>query len=482
MAARLLQSRSRVRRDIHIFCGWIAVVVVGILCKCVSGAEPPAKVEKPKVVTEQCATEACHSGIVQRKVMHGPVAQKKCLSCHAYDEPREHRFKYATNAERLCTDCHTLQHRTVLHAPLKDGRCTGCHDPHGSDHRLLLTADPARGLCLSCHKQQTENAAGAKKFIHGPVASGACILCHEAHSSWQPKLLIDAPDKLCMTCHAEVIPKGENGRHIHPPVKEGCSGCHDAHASDFKFQLRQKTPDLCTTACHKATKELLASSPVVHGAVTQEGGCSACHAAHASALPKLQKATQPESCMKGCHDKAIKGKDGRELADMSELLKKSPQHHGPIREGACTACHQPHAGDKFRLLTASYPQDFYSAFDIKQYALCFNCHFPEMVLKKEGTGLTRFRDKEVNLHWLHVNREKGRTCRACHEVHASKRPFHIREAVPFGERGWLLEIKYEQTATGGTCAPGCHKAAAYDHGGAKPPPTVREAPNATVSK
>ena len=85
---------------------------------------------------------------------------------------------------------------------------------------------------------------------------------------------------------------------------------------------------------------------------------------------------------------------------------------------------------------------------IDQYKLCFNCHAPDLVLQPQGTGLTGFRDGDKNLHWLHVNQQKGRTCRACHEVHASREPFHIRESVPFGTGGWMLAINFSSDADG----------------------------------
>ena len=40
----------------------------------------------------------------------------------------------------------------------------------------------------------------------------------------------------------------------------------------------------------------------------------------------------------------------------------------------------------------------------------------------------------------------------------------MREAVPFGPSAWPLEIKFKQTAKGGTCSPGCHVERSYDHG------------------
>jgi hypothetical protein len=62
-------------------------------------------------------------------------------------------------------------------------------------------------------------------------------------------------------------------------------------------------------------------------------------------------------------------------------------------------------------------------------------------------------------------------------VHASKNPFHIRDQVPFGMKGWMLEIGFKQMPTGGLCAPGCHKPQEYNHGGGKfslPAPTTQK--------
>jgi hypothetical protein len=48
----------------------------------------------------------------------------------------------------------------------------------------------------------------------------------------------------------------------------------------------------------------------------------------------------------------------------------------------------------------------------------------------------------------------------------------------------MLEINYKQTPTGGSCAPGCHKEATYDHGGSPKPAvlTPQENKNDAVPK
>ena len=129
-------------------------------------------------------------------------------------------------------------------------------------------------------------------------------------------------------------------------------------------------------------------------------------------------------------------RDGRVLTDMASLLKENPRHHGPIRDGECSGCHDSHASTRLYLLTAEYPEYFYVPFDTKAYALCFECHIENLAVAEQGIGVSEFRDKERSLHFVHVNKEwRGRTCRACHDVHASARPFHMREAVPFGPGG-----------------------------------------------
>lgn len=453
------------------WCGLLGVWTLPLLTLAAAPADEPGGV-RPTTETESCATDQCHADIASRKVMHGPAAQDKCLACHQYVEPRQHQFTLAEESDKLCGSCHTLTHRTYAHTPVKQGRCTGCHDPHGSDHRMMLVDDPTRGLCMSCHRQ---DGLTDKAFVHGPVATGACILCHEPHSSWQPKLLTKPADEMCLDCHTEVAPDAAEARHVHAPIRDGCTTCHDSHASDHQYQLRQAAPELCFT-CHAETKEALASAKVVHGAMTQAGGCLGCHTAHFSNLPKLQKHPQPAMCL-SCHDRPLETADGEALTNMAQLLVDNPEHHGPIREGDCSTCHRAHAGDLPRLLTMAYPPEFYAPFEGERYALCFSCHIKDLVTAERGTGLTRFRKGDVNLHWLHVNREKGRTCRSCHEIHASRQPFHIRESVPFGDAGWMLEIRYQKTDTGGSCTPGCHRQASYEHGESDPAPSKTAAPS-----
>jgi predicted CXXCH cytochrome family protein len=112
-------------------------------------------------------------------------------------------------------------------------------------------------------------------------------------------------------------------------------------------------------------------------------------------------------------------------------------------------------------LVKEYPPQFYAPFSRDKYDLCFSCHPDSLVLTKETTDLTDFRNGKLNLHYLHVNKaERGRTCRSCHETHASNLPKHVSETVPYGR--WNMPIGFTKSETGGSCKPGCHVPYNYD--------------------
>jgi hypothetical protein len=57
--------------------------------------------------------------------------------------------------------------------------------------------------------------------------------------------------------------------------------------------------------------------------------------------------------------------------------------------------------------------------------------------------------------------DRGRTCRACHEVHAAKQKHQLRDGVPYGSKGWVLKLNYAKTANGGSCEKTCHESRSY---------------------
>ena len=234
-------------------------------------------------------------------------------------------------------------------------------------------------------------------------------------------------------------------------MKEKCWNCHSPHGTPYEFQLLDEVPKLCFR-CHKDKAKQIENAKTPHGAVTTGKLCLNCHDPHVAQFPKQLLKAPMDLCL-SCHDKTVKTPT-KPVRNMKQWLEGHKDHHGPIREKDCTACHDPHGTDNLRILKRAFPPEFYAPFDQKNYALCFGCHSPKLALDPKTTTLTGFRNGNKNLHFVHVNRKKGRTCRACHQVHASNHPKHIRASVPFGS--WELPINYEKVEDGGKCAPGCH--------------------------
>lgn len=401
-----------------------------------------------------CVDPNCHAGLQRKTFLHGPVNKNKCRPCHSQADENVHQFELSQDVETLCQACHILLTKNHVHQPFTDGRCVDCHDPHQSDYPSLLLADPSKDLCLSCHES---DSFMKKKYMHGPAATGACILCHEPHSSWEPKLLVTRKEDLCAACHEDKIDIDKQARHIHQPAEEDCVKCHDPHGSDFTSLLLVEPRKLCTS-CHKEIEQLLVNSKTVHGAINEQRQCEICHYGHSSMLPDFLRKPPIDMCLT-CHNREISLENGRKIANMAELLEKNPNHHGPIRQADCSACHNPHASANFNLLKETYPEQFYAPFDPNSYKLCFICHRSELVSSKDGRELTQFRDGRLNLHYTHVNKN-NLTCRACHAVHASKRPAHMNESVSGGQRQYTLNFRLQ--TDGGSCEQACHMRREYD--------------------
>jgi len=424
----------------------------------------PAALVRPTGRTPNCTAGDCHAKEKQFKFLHGPAAVGACDVCHAYADEKKHTFQLRRAEKDLCNFCHVgMQIGKSVHKPVQEGQCLSCHNPHGSEDRQMLRAKNMGALCASCHADVTKG----RKEVHGPVAAGNCATCHNAHSSDHPRLLVAEGRALCLGCHKDMAQQLQTVKNIHKPAEGECLQCHEPHASNQKMQLKAPPLDLCLS-CHAQVKKAAEEFPFKHSAITQGQACLNCHTPHGSDLARLMKRDPVASCLT-CHNKAITKANGSVVASMAEVAQPGFDKHGPIRDGNCSGCHTLHGGQLPRLLTKPYPETFYQPFKAEAYALCFGCHDQQLVLAAQTEGLTRFRNGSTNLHFVHVNKpEKGRTCYACHNTHASRNPAHIRESVPFGN--WEIPIRFQVTPTGGACEPGCHRTAVYDRVKAATPP------------
>jgi len=401
---------------------------------------------------ENCITSKCHSNFKKMRILHSPV-EDGCDSCH--EETGKHKFNpMPDHIQELCYQCHdSVEEGKHIHPAISDDGCLACHNPHGGSTKELLTEDTVAALCFTCHDQ--DNFTG--KHVHGPVEAGECTDCHNPHSSDHASLLKKEQPALCTDCHSDKD-FSDGKRHMHSALEDGCTECHSPHASAFQYQLKNKPGKICAD-CHEDVVNHAAQSKVKHAPVVDKRTCLNCHDPHGSKNDNNLYKNVPELCF-GCHNKAMPGPDGRQF-NVFRIIKNGTTIHPPVEDGECGSCHNPHGSDINSILTAEFPARFYAPFKDNTYALCFQCHDESLVTtEKAENDETGFRNGTRNLHYLHVDREKGRSCRVCHMIHAGKNPRLIRTETPFGK--WNIPIGFKKTKTGGSCSPGCHKTYQYD--------------------
>jgi predicted CXXCH cytochrome family protein len=399
-----------------------------------------------------CVTAECHADFTRAPQIHSPVAQRACDACHANDVG-DHNYPLKRDTTQTCTFCHSVAGtESHQHKALEQG-CTSCHRPHTSQAKYLLKADTVEHTCAACHDLPL------KKFAHQPFVKGECTMCHQPHQA-NNALLLRGGDgtKHCFTCHDGLKLTMQQAPHAHKPAAENCGACHDAHSTEHPKQLRAPLDQNCFS-CHENIKKHVEHSNVQHAAMTTADKCANCHNAHASDSRDLLRQRMDQVCLT-CHEK------------MRPTLEGSKFLHGPIRAGSCSGCHDAHGAKFPRLLDRAFPKSFYTAFDPSKYALCFNCHEPQIVLEEKTDSLTEFRDGDRNLHFVHVNRDdKGRSCKTCHSIHGSNLPKHMASEVPFEGSNWAMPIEFEKTDDGGSCAPGCHVPKTYSRAATTAPTT-----------
>lgn len=112
------------------------------------------------------------------------------------------------------------------HGPYAARLCNACHEA-GATNALMAPPDE---LCFKCHNLRLD-----RKYIHGPLASGGCLVCHDPHSSQYRYLLVSESDGFCSHCHAKTTIEKVSA---HLGAGERCTTCHDAHMSDRAFLLK----------------------------------------------------------------------------------------------------------------------------------------------------------------------------------------------------------------------------------------------------
>ncbi|HSN55295.1 MAG TPA: cytochrome c3 family protein [Candidatus Sulfomarinibacteraceae bacterium] len=308
-----------------------------------------------------------------------------------------------------CATCHDELLEVAVHPPAVDD-CLTCHEfERTGEGTSVELVEAGAALCLACHDGLGKAAAGQLEAPHAPVVDD-CGSCHDAHGTGQRALLVEPPEELCLTCH-----DADATDSLHPiPVRRGdCGSCHDPHGADSDHMLRGTSRHLpfaegSCDACHRQPRgtrvrllreggELCAAchgdmgggvDPSGRHTAVRQGRCTACHDPHLADRPNLLKADGGELCF-SCHP---------EVADAA----KGPGAH-PILEEGCDGCHDPHASEHSALLVDDADD------------LCRACH---------DAG-----DAELAERHLDADMTTAR-CGGCHDPHGSRtRPLIARGSV-----------------------------------------------------
>lgn len=333
---------------------------------------------------------SCHERTnFEKKVVHDPVAQGDCSSCH---NPHVARYPGMLQRQvpRLCYNCHAEMSKNlvqaVVHRPVREGKCLSCHDPHASDQSNLLKARSSEN-CLSCHTDLPKKF----KFTHAPYAKGECASCHNAHQSANPALLVKAADNLCLNCHSSSEVKEKHAGY--PAEVKNCGSCHSPHGSNNKGLIRN----------------------VLHEPYA--AGCKDCHVGQGVAVGI-------DTCLE-CHDV------------VAEQMASSHNHLVRYGKNGCTACHTPHAGDDKRLLRG------------KERYVCSTCHLDTFQRYDAAKTKHMTTDACSDCHAAHgsnfPNMLAGQINAVCATCHAQ----HSTFTHPIGEK--VFDPRTLQTVTCTSC-------------------------------
>ncbi|NQV34853.1 MAG: hypothetical protein HQ515_19320 [Phycisphaeraceae bacterium] len=119
-----------------------------------------------------------------------------------------------------------------LHEP--QANCERCHGNQKQENfsRQVNLVSPLPALCYECH----DMPQGGNGWVHGPVASGQCVTCHEPHRSLNRYLLKKPEPQICFQCHEVTSLKTLPGHDL--ASFQTCLDCHAGHSSFAKHLLK----------------------------------------------------------------------------------------------------------------------------------------------------------------------------------------------------------------------------------------------------
>lgn len=194
---------------------WLSFFFDGVpppATKQVQNKQAELQATKPLQESELCYQ--CHKAIEVAKISGHPAgAIRQCTNCHEPHAGTKKQVWFTHKANNKCTNCHSRRTRSLRSLP--------------------VFVAPVPQLCYRCH----DDFSSKGPFVHGPVAVGQCLFCHEHHKSKIAGLLKKEEPKLCYQCH-DTIEEAQIPGHPAKPMLP-CTNCHDPHVGTTRMLLKK---------------------------------------------------------------------------------------------------------------------------------------------------------------------------------------------------------------------------------------------------
>ena len=106
-----------------------------------AAAVPASAVEHPGVLPKDANCSSCHANKTSGKSVHSAMVTS-CTVCHLTNTQGDMTtVNLAMPKAQICFACHEKSAELQQHSPaVKKGACLDCHDAHSSNRRMLLRA------------------------------------------------------------------------------------------------------------------------------------------------------------------------------------------------------------------------------------------------------------------------------------------------------------------------------------------------------
>ncbi len=352
--------------------------------------------------------------------------------------------------DSICTQCHVFTGNGI-HLDAANGALWPGGGVYGTRYAHL--SSPGSDTLLS----PRDTSWGVFNQPLPASLRGSCYNCHWVHG-WAnnpsdtafPYMLVAEPDSVCAVCHDADGPASPvyEVEATKPYTHHGvCVACHNTHKAEAGTMNQPGSAPTVNPELY-GVPGVDVDSTVVDSATKQYQVCLGCHE---TIRRELFSAVSYHPVHKpGAYDGAMPTLyNGWTENDLVYCTDCHNNNTGTQNGGTDPA--GPHGSDYPRLLERQYVTTDPNAFSTADYALCFKCHDPNVLVSRMGDGVQR-------IHWLHLWRERA-ACATCHNnPHRSDGPHLItfNPAVVDTSPSTGLLLFQDDGYRQGTCYLTCH--------------------------